>query len=421
MAKGLSFERYSPKSLGKGTAPDVRGSIFVAKRIMVDLSHILICGASVDTVRQLYKGRLRLEVLERLKTASETSGTIEWVPGGTWAVGRMGKASGYRYKLQNNREGVIALIGSYYAEEDKEGAHLKIELSPHFLSQYGVKQIQAQLNIMAQQLLSTYEPTGCAVHLALDVQGWSPSQDFEDRFRSRSRAVRNYDGISEMEFTGLTEVVSSYGKGARQSFMFGKANSLQAVVYDKTKEIVASDKVDYFREQWRDYTMGAYDESQPVWRVEMRVHHNVMREIAEGQGETWKTFEHVSQHLTDIWRYCLNTQRLDYSSTYIDPVWQLFRDDPVFCHPASGLWIRRKKKEDQSAIGRNYGIIIGNLITVLARKQFNADMIMYELKKLRFYPDMLEYYANIRKISEGDLREKILEGIVKRRTLGKAA
>jgi hypothetical protein len=61
------------------------------------------------------------------------------------------------------------------------------------------------------------------------------------------------------------------------------------------------------------------------------------------------------------------------------------------------------------------------LITVLARKQFNADMIMYELKKLRFYPDMLEYYANIRKISESELREKILEGVIKRQTLGKAA
>jgi hypothetical protein len=421
MAQGKSFDRYSSRSLAKGASPDPKGRVFIAKRICVDLSHILICLASVDTVRQLYFGRLKADVLERLKEACENNTFFELSPGWFCSVGRLGKNSGYRYRVQDNETGIILLVASYYAMEDEDGNHLKIELSPHFLAARGVKQVQAQLNILAHRFLSTCEPTGCAVHLALDVQGWQPGQSFEDNFRTRSRAVRPFDGISNLEFDGLSEVVASYGKGARQSIMFGKPNSLQAVIYDKSREIEVSDKVDYFHQQWGVYTMGEFDPSQPVSRIEMRVHHNVMREIAEGQGEQWKTFEHVSQYLTDIWRYCLNTQRLDYSSVYIDPVWQLFRDDPEFIHPANGLLMRRKKKEDQSAIGRNYGIIIGNLVTVLTRQGFNAEMIMYELKKLRMYKDMLEYYANVRKISEAELKERIRNAVIKRKTTGKAA
>jgi hypothetical protein len=420
MAQGKSFDRFSSQSLCRGTDPDPKGRVFMAKRICVELFHIVLCLASVDTVRQLFYGRLRLDVLERLQAACESNTFFELLPGWFCSVGRLGKNSGYRYRVQDNETGVILLVGSYFQELEDQGNHLKIELSPHFLARYGVKQVQSQLNTFARQFLSTMEPTGCAVHLALDVQGWQPGRDFEDNFRSRSRAVRPFDGISNLEFDGLAQVVASYGKGARQSYMFGKPNSLQAVIYDKSKEIVVSDKVDFFYQQWGNYTMGEFDPSQPVWRVEMRVHHNVMREIAEGQGEQWKTFEHVAAHLTDIWRYCLNTQRLDYSSTYIDPVWQLFRDDPVFLHPATGVLIVREKKQDQSAIGRNYGIILGNLVTVMSRQGFNADMIMYELKKLRFYKDMLEYYANVRKIDEEGLREKVLAGVIKRKTLGKS-
>lgn len=418
--KAKNFDRRSAQSLSKGTGLDPKGRIFSSSRQLFDLSHILFCGASVDTIRQLYRGVLRSEVLERLKDAAEGSGFIEWAPGEQWAVGRMGMASGYRYKLQNNEVGMIALIGSYYAEEDREGSHLKIELSPHFISRRGVTNIQARLAYLACQILKTSEPVGCAVHLALDVQGWAPPSDFGERFVTRARAVRAYDGIKDIGFD-FKEVSCIYGKESRQSYMYGKSNALQAVVYEKSTEIVKSDKVDYFQEQWGDYTFGQYDKTQPVWRVEMRLHHNVIAEIAEGQGESWKTFRQVSEHLTDIWRYCLNANRLDHSCEYIDPVWQLFRDDAEFYHPADGLCIRRKKKEDQSAIGHNYSIILGNVITVFSRQLFDAESILREMKKLAFYRDMRRYYELERKMDEPDILELIRKGVTKRKTLGKAA
>jgi hypothetical protein len=421
MSKGLPFLRYSPESLGgAGPRQDSQGRIFMGKRISVDLSHVLICGHYVDTIRQLYRGVLRSDVLESIKAACEGSGVIDLGSIGVCSVSRMGKASGYRFKLQTNQEGVIALVSSYYSQEDKEGSHLKIELSPHFIAQFGVKQVQARLAIIACQLLQTSEPAGCAVHLAVDVQGWAPSADFQERFTTRARGVRRYDGVSDIQYD-FSEVSCIYGNKSAQSMLYGKASSLQAAIYCKSDEMLVSDKVDYYQEKWSKYTFGQYDPSQPVWRVEMRLHHNVLADIANSQGETWKTFEHVSRHLTDIWRYCLTNNRLDYSSVYIDPFWQLIRDSIAFYHPADFLSIRRKKKQDQSAIGRNYGLILGNLITVFSRQMFSAEMILRDIKRLSLYRDMLTYYRLERKMTEDDLLDFIRAGVVKRQTLGKSA
>jgi hypothetical protein len=415
------FDRNLIRMVERGRELFRKGRHFETKRLSYDLSHILLCLASVDTVRQLYRGRLRPDMLARIQAAAEAGELLELSPGWFCGVGRLGKQSGYRYRVQDNEEGVIFLVGSYYAKEEEEGDHLKIELAPHFIASRGVKQIQARLNLDAHRFLSTCEPTGCAVHLALDVQGWAPPSDFEDRFSSRARAVRRFDGVSDLKFDGVSDVVASYGKGARETYLFGQAGSLQFTLYLKSKEILVSDKVDYFHAQWGKSTQGEFDPDQPVWRLEARCHQNVLREIAHGMGEEWKTFEHVSEHLTDIWRYCLNSQRLDLSGRFIDPVWQLFRDDPVFIHPANGVAIVRKKKQDQSAIGRLYANIIGNVVSVFARQNANADFVMYQLGLMRFYKDMVEYYANVRKLSEDDLRDRIREGLIRRRVLGKAA
>lgn len=420
MAKSLNFDRQN--SLEK---PDPKGRIFKGKRITFDLSHILFCLTSVDTIRQLYSGFLRPEILEAVKLASEGGGFYEMSPNQFWSVGRLGKASGYRYRVQNNDEGVTILLSSYYVDEKRQGAHFKVELSPHFIALRGVRQIQAELNAYARRFMPTFEPTGCAIHLALDVQGWSPSADFQDRFTTRSHSQRDYNGATDITFESLAEVSSTFGRQGRQTIMFGKANSLQATIYNKSDEILRSDKVDYFHERWARFTKESpskFDPLEPVWRIEMRFHHSVIRELAESQGANWKTFEHVSEFLTDLWRYALESQRLEYSATYIDPCWQLFRDDAEFLHPASGIRLRRVKKLDNSAIGRNYGCLLGNLITISARKGYDAKKVLRQLRNLgiSFYDDFLRYYEVVRKMDEVAILEMIQKGLLLRKTIGKA-
>ncbi|MDD2770362.1 MAG: hypothetical protein PHT19_16695 [Methylococcus sp.] len=429
MADLKLFERYSYSSLSKGTAPDPRGRIFKTPRITWDLSHILICGSFVDTVRQNYHGQLRPELYQAIKEAAEGSGEFQFLPGEhPWAARRMGKACGYRYALQDNTRGIILLIGSYYqAEADllegRPAHHLKIELSPHLLAEANAKAIQTTLDSFAGQLMGVHEPSGVAVHLAVDVQQWSPDPQFQNRFVTRARITRRFDGISDAEFHGLSEVAVTYGDKASESITFGKAASLQMCLYDKSKQIVHADKVDFMHHEWSEFTQGEFDPSQPVWRIEARFHHSVVNEIGEGFGKSLKAWIDVVPYLTDMWRYALTINRAK-DGTYIDPVWQLLRDDPEFKVPASGYRITRKKKEDVSAVARNFGNVLGNLISLYAREGRNADYILIQIRRLSIYPKLLEHLAkpgqNKDQI-EQDLKDFILQGVWKRRTLGKAA
>jgi len=421
MAKGKFWDRHSLKSLEKGTGGDPKGRIFISRAGMADHSKVLLCGSSVDTVRQLYYGTMDPDQLDRIKATIEAQiFEIEHRPFGRWHVGKMSKISGFRYKLQNNDEGIVILFGSYYVQEDRAGAHLKIELSPHFIAQRGVKEIQDRSNQIAQAFLKDPVPSGVAVHLALDVQNWTLPHTFEQRFVTYARAKRSYDGLTTAEFEDLSGVAVRYGKSEVETLMYGKASGLQTVIYNKTKEIKVTDKVDYFHGLWTAYTFGDFDPEKPVWRIEMRFHHQVVREVGEGLGETLHSFQDVAPYLTDLWRYALMKNRLDHSSTYIDPIWQLFLEDAEFVHPAQGLWIRRKKKQDVSSVGRNFAAIIGNLISLSARQNQTVGHVMKQLKRLDCFDDLLRYYR-LRHMSEADLRQQIEKGLALRRLIGKAA
>lgn len=67
---------------------------------------------------------------------------------------------------------------------------------------------------------------------------------------------------------------------------------------------------------------------------------------------------------------------------------------------------------------------MGNLISIYASEGHNADYILMQIKRLSLYPKPLEHYARRaqdRQQIEQALRELIVQGIWKRRTLGKAA
>ena len=88
-----------------------------------DLSGVRILRCGVDTVRQLYNGKLRPEVMALFDLSVDV---VEFA-GYEWSKGRIGRDSGYQYRLQNAEMGLILLIKNHNIKVDTIGSHLKIE------------------------------------------------------------------------------------------------------------------------------------------------------------------------------------------------------------------------------------------------------------------------------------------------------
>ncbi|MFU4084418.1 hypothetical protein ACM7EI_30280, partial [Pseudomonas aeruginosa] len=107
--------------------------------------------------------------------------------------------SGYQYRLQNAEMGLILLIKNHNIKVDTIGSHLKIEVSPHAIDGADPRILQGVLDDLAAAVLSHCETNQAAVHIALDVQGWTPPADLVDRMHCRSRRVRQISGIERIE------------------------------------------------------------------------------------------------------------------------------------------------------------------------------------------------------------------------------
>ncbi|NQD92909.1 hypothetical protein HP532_09635, partial [Pseudomonas sp. CrR25] len=94
---------------------------------MTDLSKVRLLRCGVDTVRQLYRGL----ILPGILTLFDKPGTLVDFAGERWHAGRVGKDSGYQYKLQNADLGFVLLVKNFNTKADVIGPHLKIEVSPH--------------------------------------------------------------------------------------------------------------------------------------------------------------------------------------------------------------------------------------------------------------------------------------------------
>ncbi|MEF3074883.1 hypothetical protein V2P20_07585 [Methylobacter sp. Wu1] len=422
-------ERYSIESLSAGSAQDPHGRLFINNQGMTDLTDVDIVGASVDTVRQLFYGLPLPAMVEKLERHAENKDEIITLTDNPlsmkWHFTRMGKVARYRYKLQNNDEGLVVLFGSYFGKLDDEGQHLKVELSPHFISQRSVKKIWQRLHGeyagLSRLFLSNPVPKGVAVHLACDYQGFDLPSDFIQHFSTYSRTFRAYDGLAEIDLSDISEAIATYGgKHQAKNYLIGKAASVQMCLYDKSYEIKKSDKVDYFTREWGIYSLGTFDPDKVVRRVEARLHHQIIREIGLGLGVELESFEQVEQYLTDIWRYALERNRLMMDQKILHPFWQLLMQDVYFYVPAKDLAICRKKKQAVDPIARNISSVIGNLVSIYARQGLKTGTVMAQLKLLRCYPEIVRYYRS-RGLNEDDLRQTVERGLNLRRLVGKAA
>lgn len=156
-------ERYSVYSLERDAKQDPKGQLFYNGGGWTDLTHVNIIHSGVDTIRQLYRGIIKKELFEYFEEKKTKHDEIIYLFDQQWSFGCMGKNSGFRYRIQNNDIGIIILVGSYYAEADKEGAHLKIELSPQFILSRETDKIQKHLDEIATWLLEKdHKPSGVA-------------------------------------------------------------------------------------------------------------------------------------------------------------------------------------------------------------------------------------------------------------------
>ena len=424
-----TIKRYSLQSLAKNETDD-NGKLFLTEKGFTDLSKVEIVGASVDTVRQLFHGKPNMDMVSRLEKHATDGESIVAMMDCTgmkqWHFTRMGKVARYRYKLQDNEEGIVILFGSFFAKMDQLGQHLKIELSPHFINQRNPQQIWARLHDKLYGFSSIFledaVPMGCAIHLACDYQDFSLPTDFISKFSTYSRTFRSYDGINSIDLSDISESIVSYGgKNQSKNYLIGKASSTQFCIYDKSHEIIKSDKVDYFHRFWGTYSQGIHNPDKTTYRIEARLHHQIIREIGVGMNKPMEAYIDIVPYLTDLWRYALSKNRLneDDKHQHIHPFWHLLMHD-VYFSPAQNLTLVRKKKQTVSPLSKNLGLALGNMITIYARQEMNVKSVMRQLRTLTFYPDIVAYYDS-RGLTESDLHQYVEKSLCLRRLIGKAA
>src|SRR5690554_941375 len=387
----------------------------------LNLQAFTLLWSGVDTVRQLFQGRLKPELLAEIAAAYDSGHDATITVNNTLFRVMSGRRGGFKYILQNREYGLTILVQNFYAEADSQGTHVKIETSPRWLYERSSDQIHQGLMFWGRHFLQGMEPSGVAIHLAVDFQGWEPPSDFAQSFVTRAKTISVHSGVSSIEWeTGATV------NGRGETFTFGKANSLQTCLYAKTKEIDVSDKRAFMESIWETATNEqcfpdtCYDQEQPVWRLEIRFHHRIINEIADGtEGmPVIKSFIEAVPHLTGFWQYALRANRLEVKKNWVHPIWTKLRDDVVFSHPAPQLLYKRAKKQPGCGNEKNVSLAFGNLLSIYARNRFNPRQAWDCLKKSGLWDDLTNYYRN-RDIAENELFQLVQDGLIKRRLLGK--
>lgn len=379
-----------------------KGLIFVDPKTaqITDLRGVRLLQCGVDTVRQLYRGVIFTHIFELF----EKPGALVDFAGERWHSGRVGKDSGYQYKLQNADTGFILLLKNFNAKVDAIGPHLKIEVSPHAIDALSPARLQERLDHYAALILEAPERNQCAVHLALDLQGWKPSEDIVARMHCRARTQRSVNGMSEIEWATKSSV---YNRG--ETAMFGSPGSVQLAIYNKTLQARAVDKLDYWEGVWRrrdsfeESDPGNYNPEQDVWRVELRFHHSVVEQFSLGSCDIHTgafvetdSFQGFAPHLDGLWRYGLGQFKLLSRPGYFDPIWTVFRSDVSVDLPVDSMLgrteYRRHYKTARGFSGKNVELFLGNFVSLLARERVGARRAFHRLLDWECWPVIRDHY-----------------------------
>lgn len=420
--------RYTSFSCGQGNfEPHEKGLYFANEKagFMADLSDVKLLSSTVDTVRQLYRMTLNQQFLAEVHALYDQAlfePQFIHLHGIEFSVGSGGQ-SGYKFRLQNNEEGIIIFMKNRRQAPDSAGSHLKIEFSPKYLIANTPRDVQMFSDGIAEWVSrgpATY--AGVALHLALDVQGWEPDVDFLRNLKTRSRRNYAFDGVETASFT-LSEAAVTYGD--RQTITVGSVKAVQMCCYDKIAEAKKSDKLHFMESIWtgkeRDsFSDCSYDPEQGVRRIEMRFHHSVIRQFEKGSDVELSSYLAAYEHLGALWGYAMDSIRLHFEKDVIDPYWQLFLEDADFhwCH--EGKTYKRAYKKPGIGNEKNVTLALGNWISIIARLNMTTPKAWGCLKKSGMFEDIKAYYG-ARGVGVDGIYMMISDALKQRRLVGKAA
>lgn len=79
---------------------------------------------------------------------------------------------------------------------------MKIEVSPHAIQSCSPEVLQEWMDRFAHEAFEHVEVSQCAVHLALDFQGWAPPANLTSEMQCRARSRLDISGIKEIHHAG---------------------------------------------------------------------------------------------------------------------------------------------------------------------------------------------------------------------------
>ncbi|NOV28347.1 hypothetical protein [Methylomonas sp. ZR1] len=377
---------------------------------IVDSRDWLVLHHGLDTVRQLYNCLPDFNVIAKIQDAYDRGfGESIELSGSEWRVSHGGR-SGYRFKLHCDDLGLIVFYGSTFQHTiTTNGPHLKIQCSPVFLLSRSITEIDDHLTETAKLFADQISPSGVAVHICADVQGYIPPADLDSRITTRARRVMRNSGIQSIELDAHDAAIV-YGKS--QSFTFGKADSLQFAVYDKGKAVKDKGELPLWLPVW--VQSDQFDLDVPIWRFEARFHHSVVEQFANGSGFSAKSLKDIASHLSGLWSYALNNFRLDDSVTYINPFWQWLRDDLHFYHQRKlDIDYQRKYKsalQDGLPNDRSVSICFGQLASIYRKKRLTFSQAQQHLLHSGLWDLLCSMYIRRNKTADDilmDLADKL--------------
>lgn len=406
--KGRDNLRASTDCLMDDKTAEQLGNLFLTPHGEWDSNSVSIVHHGIDTIKQLYESHIKLDRLEAIESLYNSKNyTIQFrsYEGIDWAI-TSAQRGGYRYCLNNRELGIVVMLGSIHTDPKYYGHHLKIELSPWFILDKPIDCIQKCIDEIASIFTHDFKPTGVAIHLCADVQGWAVPNDLDHKIVTRAQRIQKYSGAMELQYENHS-VATVYGKG--ETFTFGGAGALQFSIYNKSKLIKKNQNIEeYWHKIYQTKTklidnpnseliedLIIFDKKKEVTRLEARFHHSVIEQFARGLSQDLRSFKQLSKHLTGLWSYAFNNFRLDCSPTYIDPFWQHIRDDIVFNHDKNALDYRRIYKQtdfDSPPSDRILKIIQGLLTSCYRRLKYDLDTAMQGLLKSGIWQQLLELY-----------------------------
>lgn len=400
---------------------------------MIDLSTVRFLHTGIDTIKQLFNGFLRSDLLFRLNAHDiALNGTTVNLGSIEWSFSKSSKSTGYQFILKNLDLGFVVLLKSFFEPDEKHASHLKVEVTPQAIYERTPTQLRDDLLDIANIFMIDVVENSIAFHACVDIKGLELPEDFEANLVAKAKRQFRYNSISNAQFH-LNETSVIYGNG--QSYTFGSASAVQMTIYDKVTESIKSDKLTFWESVWSevpsvdDFSKSEYQHGDDVNRLEFRFHHSIIREFCNGStnilGEPLKinNILELSDHITELFRYGLNIFRLHHSTSYIHPIWQMLIEDVVIYPPAPHFMYKRAKKLPTASSRRNTAFWLGNVIKLMSRKRMTVSHVVTHIINSGLESDLGDYfncrvfgeseelYHNLHEFVEKKMRDHILNGV----------